>query len=543
MIKNDVARVLLILSIVLVIVSKITFLLRSETPGGEEVVTPPPPTSSSSENTSTSIIVLWLITCDTRTTTTGNSTITTTAPTSGGADRQQQHEQQHVDLQNWLWSATTFQQYHYHHHQQQQQHHSEEGGDFNPTIQVRIKNVCESVTSWKCRDCNTKANSIYKFVTTELLPHVQQLPDDDDDDDDDNKTSHYIDINTTTIQQQQQHASITANVSSSQKKVQQQQQQAAAAPAAAAPAESQTMQPQQQHHYIMYTDTDTMFNSYILTPNDIMERYYQATSSLTMNHNNSTTTTTTTTTSPPIPNNSRKSSRKKGGAGGGILFSGEPNCWVGKYCSFKDMVRMYPNTTRSSCPQFVNAGQFMGDAETVGQMLHDIIHYSSDEFHGTTTSDQARLHQWYSTHRNTIATIDTNASIFRSLVFGLVDSSHYTSHSYAGLICGGTIKSEHKTCGMYKQPIWGTVHPMLNESNATTSTTKNTTLSSSTTTTAEETTSLLLLPYVKMDVVPTCEYAERIPFSFHGAGPNLKPHLQHLFHEFRKNKAVTTAVL
>ena len=474
---KDVPRVIPILSIVFVILSN-TFLLRNEFMNNMTqlvettypfssstiIITNPTATASTANNEPSSIIiVLWLITCDTRTTT-GDNNITTKTK-SGDAP-----QTQHVDLQNWLWSAKTFQQYH-HNHQ-----HSKKSS----FIQVKIKNVCETLATFKCKDCNTKANSIYKFITTELLPDIND--------------NNNIDITTTTKTDDTSMSSSPVLVTTEDIQLHEE-------------------LSRSRRHYIMYTDTDTMFNSYILSPREVMERYYEVTSSLTMNHN--------------------KDNTPRAPPGGGIVFSGEPNCWVGKYCSFKEMIRMYPNTTRSSCPQFLNAGQFMGDVTTIQNMLHDIIHYTNDEFHGKLTSDQARLHQWYSTNRNTIATIDYNASIFRSLVFGLVNSSHHTTKSYAGLICGGTTKSQHKTCGMHKKPIWGKVHLQMfeNESNITIPST------TTTTTTIMSDAAEVGLPYVKMDVVPTCEYAERIPFSFHGAGPNLKPHLQNMFEEFRESSS------
>ena len=84
-----------------------------------------------------------------------------------------------------------------------------------------------------------------------------------------------------------------------------------------------------------------------------------------------------------------------------------------------------------------------GSNQTSTNSLSTLLPYS-----GVPTSDQARITYWYSTHKE-LATIDTKASLFRGLLFGVVNANARVSKSNGGLVCGGTTLKEYKSCGTY----------------------------------------------------------------------------------------------
>ena len=236
---------------------------------------------------------------------------------------------------------------------------------------------------------------------------------------------------------------------------------------------------QHDHHYqhendiVIFTDADTVFNSKYLTPEDILSRFYALESK--------------------------------------VVIAGEPSCWIGRVCTSFDIRTLYPwISSRSSCPQFVNSGQYVGYLTNIRQMLDEILHNMTDsEVVGPSPlDDQARMTLWYSRDQQRRfstgqqrSVLDTNASLFRSMLFGIVDSNNVVkeliSKNSIGLNCGDV---NDKLCGQFLKHskfLGGYVRHITrtNEGNNT--------------------------PVMEMYPVPECDNVEPNPLSIHGNGPDI----------------------
>jgi len=201
---------------------------------------------------------------------------------------------------------------------------------------------------------------------------------------------------------------------------------------------------------LMFTDSDTYFNAYAVDFNTVIKRYDTA--------------------------------RK----GRPILVSAEPCCYIGQTCDNNDLLELYPAaTTRSSCPQFLNSGQYMGSAEAILFMLKRLFHMKKHMNDIANDNDQYRMALFLAENPELIA-LDTRASLFRSMMFGLIDGNKQVPAGVEGRTCGmGAVKA----CGEYDNPYVGT----LNE----------------------------ITKHIEMQVVPGC-HNEITPFSLHFAGPRKK---------------------
>lgn len=169
-----------------------------------------------------------------------------------------------------------------------------------------------------------------------------------------------------------------------------------------------------------------------------------------------------------------------------ILISAEPNCWNGSPCNQNVMTQVYPNATRSSCPQFVNAGQYMGFAEPLLTMMKS--EEMSIWMHKNRVNDQQQLSLWYS--KNTeMAQLDVDSLVFRNLMTGYIDSRYDVgSESVRDIFTCGNGDAV-RNCSRFVKPYWGAVNAS----------------------------SLA----IEMVPVPNCSVSEN-PFSIHGAGPAKK---------------------
>jgi hypothetical protein len=201
---------------------------------------------------------------------------------------------------------------------------------------------------------------------------------------------------------------------------------------------------------VMLTDSDSFFNPWGVTASQVVDRFHTA--------------------------------RK----GKPILISAEPNCWNGSFCNQNVMTQVYPNATRSSCPQFVNAGQYMGFAEPLLTMMKS--EEMSIWMHKNRVNDQQQLSLWYS--KNTeMAQLDVDSLVFRNLMTGYIDSRYDTgSESVRDIFTCGNGDAV-RNCSRFVKPYWGAVNAS----------------------------SLA----IEMVTVPNCSVSEN-PFSIHGAGPAKK---------------------
>lgn len=131
--------------------------------------------------------------------------------------------------------------------------------------------------------------------------------------------------------------------------------------------------------------------------------------------------------------------------GHSLIIGAEPNCWFGKLCSENDFKLVYPDTMRTSCPAFVNSGLYMGEVEPILEMVkvttgkgvvnpqYDaIIGSINQEAHVKAINDQTRVSVWYSINRDK-AILDREASLFRNLYFGMVNSTEMEGRNSCGL--------------------------------------------------------------------------------------------------------------
>lgn len=199
---------------------------------------------------------------------------------------------------------------------------------------------------------------------------------------------------------------------------------------------------------VLFSDSDSFFNSWAVSAKHVLERFDQA----------------------------RRGKQ--------ILISAEPTCWNGSPCNQNVMNQVYPNATRSHCPQFVNSGQYMGYAEALLEMMK-----SEDMTLWTTKNrinDQEQLSLWYS--KNTaIAQLDTESLVFRNMMTGYIDSRRDSDGKPGLFTCGPG--DAVRNCSLFREPYWGHVN------------------SSSL--------------YVEMVPVPNCTVS-KTPFSIHGSGPGKK---------------------
>lgn len=203
---------------------------------------------------------------------------------------------------------------------------------------------------------------------------------------------------------------------------------------------------------VMLTDSDSFFNPWGVTVSQAVERFHIA----------------------------RKGKK--------ILISAEPNCWNGSFCNQNVMNEVYPNAVRSSCPQFVNAGQYMGYAESLLTMVKS--EEMSQWNRVNRFNDQQYLALWYS--KNTeMAQLDVDSLVFRNLMTGYIDSRIETGEESMRDIftCGSG--DAVRNCSRFVKPYWGAV-------NATS----------------------LQVEMVPV-TFPNCSVSQN-PFSIHGAGPGKK---------------------
>ena len=260
----------------------------------------------------------------------------------------------------------------------------------------------------------------------------------------------------------------------------------------------------QEEHLVMVIDDDVAINSFAVTPSDVIDRYY---------------------------NILRESSRggeettyikkKK------IVIGAETNCFVGYDCKYEQLIKLYPNTTRSSCPQFANGGSYMGPPDMLQQMTYTFLfeyNFTNGDYYGKINDDQSMLHSYHRKSHNsqhpqlTTTVLDTKASLFRSLMVGLINSELYKPPRKGGRVCGGLDPTQHKTCAYNQPPIWDIITTNTTEddddNDTTTITTtihNNNNMSSSL---AKKKAMIQMYPHI-----PGCDYEiESVPFIIHGHG-------------------------
>mmetsp|Transcript_15841 Transcript_15841/g.29892 ORF Transcript_15841/g.29892 Transcript_15841/m.29892 type:complete len:377 (-) Transcript_15841:119-1249(-) len=204
-----------------------------------------------------------------------------------------------------------------------------------------------------------------------------------------------------------------------------------------------------QADIVMFTDSDSFFNPWAVTVSQVLDRFHIA--------------------------------RK----GKPILISAEPNCWNGSPCNQNVINEVYPNAVRSSCPQFVNSGQYMGYAESLLTMM------KSEEMSlwrtKTRIDDQQQLSLWYAKHTD-MAQLDVDSLVFRNLITGYVDSRFEinTDESVRSILTCGS-GDAIRNCSYFKKPYWGWVNSSSLE--------------------------IELVPFPNCTISPD-------PFSVHGPGPS-----------------------
>ena len=171
----------------------------------------------------------------------------------------------------------------------------------------------------------------------------------------------------------------------------------------------------EEEHIIMFTDADVYFNPYAMDLTELFDRYDHARQ------------------------------------GKNILVSAEPACWIGRYCTKADLKRFYPNAPkRSSCPQFINSGQYMGRAQDLIYLLHSQIEMDNDPSINLPSqkSDQARLTIFNTIHPELLS-MDLNATIFRNAVFGFIDGNKTQKAKFT---CGTEGIHGIHGCGKFSPP-------------------------------------------------------------------------------------------
>lgn len=137
-----------------------------------------------------------------------------------------------------------------------------------------------------------------------------------------------------------------------------------------------------------------------------------------------------------------------------ILIGAESACWIGKVCTREKVESLYPNATRSQCPQFLNSGMYMGFAKSLLNMMQsDVV--SRWKLNREGYDDQLSLTRWYSYNKHN-AELDTNASLFRNLNTGQVDARPHMVSDRLAYTCGGGDAA--KNCTRFEQPYWGSVN-------------------------------------------------------------------------------------
>ena len=192
--------------------------------------------------------------------------------------------------------------------------------------------------------------------------------------------------------------------------------------------------------YVMFTDSDTVFNPWAVRPREVIDRFHRARN------------------------------------GRSLLVSAEMACWVGHFCGRKEFDRFYPDATSSSCPQFLNSGQYMGDPVSLLNMLNTLLAMKASE---VPPDDQLRL-IYYFKDRN-MTTLDYGSLVFRNLNFGMITPT--VKVWWGGYSCG---VDKIKQCGQFNPGYKGILD--------------KTTLQ------------------IHMQPVPGCPAEER-PFSLHSTGP------------------------
>jgi hypothetical protein len=216
---------------------------------------------------------------------------------------------------------------------------------------------------------------------------------------------------------------------------------------------------------IMFTDSDSVFNSFAFTYPEVLQTYDEAVQ-----------------------------------GSGDVLVSVEPNCWVGGKCTAEEVQWLYPNATRSSCPQFINSGEYMGPANSVLKVTNEWVNIVAPRHGDNDQTNLAVLHrfhpEWF--------TLERQAKLFHAALTGMVDAS-----TNGKLNCGVS-KANEKFCRKITNHPWYNFH--------------------------EANSGPYNGPYFSVPVAEECE-TERIPFSFHSAGISKYDTM-----ELSKNMTLVTAL-
>ena len=256
---------------------------------------------------------------------------------------------------------------------------------------------------------------------------------------------------------------------------------------------------QQEQHLVMFGDSDSIFNSYGVTPNDLVNRYYAITSG---------------TTGGDGGGGASQQNDQQGQLRHKVVIAGEPACYVGFFCNmnmlhspkhYGDADTGFARST--SCGAYVNSGQYMGPPDLLYDMLSTMRLYnnSNGDYIGKPNDDQGMMTQWYFDNKKSKAVLDRKASIFRPLTLGWL--SHLPEHKRRprdrGFVCGAGTNgtgAEWKTCGLYDPPLWD--------------------ITNYTTTHASTNADDPSRPIIRINPnVPGCDDIEEIPVAIHGNGP------------------------
>jgi len=165
-------------------------------------------------------------------------------------------------------------------------------------------------------------------------------------------------------------------------------------------------------HLVVFTDSDSFFNSFAVSYRTLLERFDRA----------------------------RSKSL--------ILASAEPACSIGFECDPQDVKNLYQDaTTKSNCPQFLNSGQYMGSAQAILYMLKWLMQMKHEHKNDrANTNDQYRMALFHARNPGFIH-LDTGAQVFRAMTYGVIDSSQPGK-----LTCG---IDGVQACGEFKDPRLG----------------------------------------------------------------------------------------